>query len=167
MSKIISCLIEIFLIIILIFKSSYLFILHIFTIIAYIFQYSGLNVYLHNYYLVPHAALTFGRFAEAFPLAVTGFTFASLNIIQKLKKNRAKALLYNFIIIIMISTFRIFHKIKNFKYGGIRLNIAASCLFIIFSLLPLEKIQKKYIIYIINKITRYTGGIYYMHYIIT
>ena len=46
------------------------------------------------------------------------------------------------------------------------MNIAASCIFIIFSLIPIEKIKNKIIINSIKKITSYTGGIYYMHYLI-
>ena len=57
-------------------------------------------------------------------------------------------------------------ELKTFKYGGIRLNIAASCIFFIFSLLPIEKIKNKTSIKLIKHITSYTGGIYYMHYFI-
>ena len=156
----------IFLIIILFFKQKYLFILHLLTLFAYIFQYSGLNLYIHNKYLDPHAALTFGRFPEVFPNAVTGFTFASLNIIKCLRKYRFNSIFYSTIILIMISKYNIFDNLKTFKYGGIRLNLAASCIFIIFSLLPFEKIKNKNILNFIKLITSYTGGIYYMHYLV-
>ena len=156
----------IFLIIIFLFKKKCLIILHILALIAYILQYSGLNFYLHKKYLNPHATLTFGRFPEAIPNAVTGFSFAFLEIITSLKKYRLNAIFYSSIILIMISKYRIFDDVKTFKYGGLRLNIASSCIFIIFSLLPLEYIKNKTIINFIKQITRYTGGIYYMHYLV-
>ena len=156
----------IFLIIIFLFKKKCLFILHILALISYILQYSGLNLYLHNKYLNPHAALTFGRFPEAFPNAVTGFTFSFFKIITFLKKYRLNTIFYSSIILIMISTYNIFDNLKTFKYGGIRLNIGASCIFIIFSLLPFENIKNKTITNFIRQITRYTGGIYYMHYLV-
>ena len=156
----------VFVIIIFLFKKNYLLIFHILTIIAYISQYSGLNYYINKEYLDVHACLTFGRFAEAFPNAVTGFTFASFNIIEKLKKYRIKSIFYSLVILIMISKYNVFVSIQTFKYGNIRLNIAASCLFIIFSLFPLENIKNKIAINTIKRLTSYTGGIYYMHYLV-
>ena len=103
---------------------------------------------------------------KAFPNAITGFTFARLNIIKRLKNFRLKAILYSFSILLIISKYSVFDNLKTFKYGGLRLNIAASCIFIIFSLLPLDNIKNKTIIIIIKKFTSYTGGIYYMHYLV-
>ena len=155
-----------FLIVIFLFKNNPLLIFHILTLIVYILQYSGFNFFIFKTYLQFHAKLSFGRFVEVFPNAVTGFTFASLIMIEKLKKNRMKAIIFNASILIFVSNFNIFQNLKTYKYGGIRLNIAASCIFIIFSLLPIEKIRNKIIINSIKKATSYTGGIYYMHYLI-
>lgn len=156
----------VFIIIIFLFKNKYLSIFYILTIIAYISQYSGFNFYIHRKYLDHHAYLTFGRFAEAFPNAVTGFTLASFKIIEKLKKYRLKSIFYSLIILIMISKYCVFTDIKTFKYGNIRLNIAACCIFIFFSLLHVKNLEKKKLLNFIRQITSYTGGIYYMHYLV-
>ena len=152
--------------IIFIFKKNSLIIFYYLLIICYILQYSGLNYYIIKKYLSIHAKLTFGRFIEAIPNEITGYTFAYFKIVDKLKYFRLKTILFSFAILIIISKYSVFDKLKTFKYGGIRLNIAASCIFIIFSLLPIEKIKNKASIKLIKHITRYTGGIYYMHYLV-
>ena len=69
-----------FLIIIFIFKNNYILILIILLIISYILQYSGLNRKFFYKYSTVHFRLTYGRFIEAIPNAVTGFIFASFQI---------------------------------------------------------------------------------------
>ena len=97
-----------FLIIIFLFKKNRLLIFHILTLIAHILQYSGFNFFIFKTYLQSHAKLSFGRFVEVFPNAVTGFTFASLIMIEKLKKNRMKA-----IILLVISIYFKISKLIN------------------------------------------------------
>ena len=157
---------QLFLIIIFIFKKYSLITFFFLLIICYILQYSGLNYYIIKKYLSVHAKLTFGRFIEAIPNEITGYTFAYFKIIDKLKNFRLKTFFFSFAILIIISKYSVFDKLKTFKYGGIRLNIAASCIFFIFSLLPIEKIKNKTSIKLIKHITSYTGGIYYMHYLV-
>lgn len=156
----------IFLIVIFIFKKNYLSVFLILTIICYIMQYSEVNYYFNYNHLQPHAYLTFGRFVEVFPDAFIGFILHSKNIIKKIKKYQKISIFISFIILIIISKFNAFDNIKTFNYGGIRLNIAALCIFIIFYFLPFEKIKNIKIIRLIRQITSYTGGIYYMHILI-
>ena len=85
----------IFLIIIFIFRNNQLFkllVFHILSLISYNLQYSGLNYNLNKKYLTTHAKLTFGRFMEALPNAITGYTFAYLKIIipNIRKENKTK-----------------------------------------------------------------------------
>ena len=155
-----------FLIIIILFRKNKLLIFHILVLISYILQYSGINYYLIKKYLSTHANLTFGRFMEAIPNAITGYTFAYLNIINILKQYRLKAIFFSFSILIIISKYNIFDNLKTFKYGGLRLNVAASCIIILFSLLPFENIKSNTLIKLIKYFTSYTGGIYYMHYLV-
>jgi peptidoglycan/LPS O-acetylase OafA/YrhL len=155
----------IFLIVIFIFKKNYLSVFIILTIICYIMQYSEVNYYFNYNHLQPHAYLTFGRLVEVFPDAVIGFILHSKNIMKKIKKKKLSFFI-SFIFLIIISKFNEFDNIKTFNYGGIRLNIAALCIFIIFYLLPFEKINNIKIIRLIRQITNYTGGIYYMHILI-
>lgn len=155
----------VFLIIIYIFKRYHLFILIILGIIAYLFQYTGANYYFFNKYFSAHYRLTFGRFAEAFPNSVTGFFLASTDILSKLKKKKIPTILYSLLVLIIITKYNIFYEIKTFKYGGIRLNIAAICIFLIFSLISFN-IREKLINNIILQFTKYTAGIYFTHYLI-
>ena len=158
----------IFLIIIFIFRNNQSFkllVFHILSLISYNLQYSGLNYNLNKKYLTTHAKLTFGRFMEALPNAITGYTFAYLKIINLLRQYRTKAIFFSFAILVIISKYAVFENLKTFKYGGLRLNIASSCLFIIFSLLPLEN-MKNILKVFINYCTRYTAGVYYMHYLV-
>ena len=155
-----------FLIIIFICKNNNLFVFQIFALISYILQYSELNYYLIKKYLSFHAELSFGRFIEAIPNAVTGYTFAYFKLIEKLKEWRLKAIFLNLSILIIINKYSIIQNFKNFKYGGLRLNIGASCIFLSFSLIPIENLLNTISIKILKQITRYTGGIYYMHYLV-
>ena len=155
-----------FLIIIFLFRRNDLLIFFILVLISYILQYSGINYYLSKKYLNTYAKLSFGRFIEALPNAITGYTFAYLKIINILKKYRLKVIFFSLSILIIISKYNIFENLKNFKYGGLRLNIAASCIFILFSLLPFENIKNNISIKLIKYFTRFTGGVYYMHYLV-
>ena len=155
-----------FFIITLKFKKNYLIILFQLSLTSYIFQYSGINYFFFIRNFKSISSSTFGRFAEAFPNAKTGFYLSSIDIITKARNNRTKFFLICAAILILITKFHYYDKLDslyNFRYGGIRLNIAAICIFIIFSLIPFDKIKNKIIIKIISKIIRYTGGIYFIH----
>ena len=156
----------IFLIIIFIFKKNNLFILIILSIILYLIQYSGLNYSFFYNYTSLHFRLTFGRFAEVFPNGVSGFILASFDILKKSQIKRKEVIVLSLIILIVITKFKIFEEIKTFKYGGIRLNIAAICIFLFFSLLPFQMIKCKIIIIIIKQLSYYTGGVYFTHFLI-
>ena len=69
----------IFLIVILLFKNNFLYILVLFAILAYILQYTGLNYEFFTKNFSTHYYLTLGRFAEGLPNAVSGFYIASKN----------------------------------------------------------------------------------------
>ena len=60
--------------------------------------------------------------------------------------------------------FEIFARFKGVQYNGIKLNVCSTCIFLIFSLVSIQK-DNKYI-KLINILTNYTGGIYYIHRII-
>ena len=51
----------------------------------------------------------------------------------------------------------------GFLYGGIKYYLDAICVFLLFSMFPSEKIKNKLVIKLIKTITRYTGGVYYLH----
>ena len=156
-----------FLIIIYLFKKKYLIILYIFCIIAYALHYSDINYQFFKNNFSFDSGTTFGRYSETFPLAVTGFSLAYFNVIEKMKKYKKKAQLFSFIILVFITKYKVFSEKNSFKYSGLRLNISSICLFIIFSLISSYEIAKnKIIVKIIKKISGYTGGIYFTHYLI-
>jgi hypothetical protein len=152
-----------FLIIIFLFKKKYLFIFKLLYLLSYILQYSGINYYFFVKNFSTRSRSTFGRFFEAIPLAITGFFLASFNIMEINKKNKKKVFFHSLIILILITKYQIFSEFKNFTYGGLRLNLAAFCIFMIFSLIPSKIYRFDLKNNIIIKITNYTGGIYFAH----
>ena len=153
----------IFLIVILLFKNNFLYILVLFAILAYILQYTGLNYEFFTKNFSTHYYLTLGRFAEGLPNAVSGFYIASKNFTSILKTKARITIINSLIILSFITKLKVFSNIKTFKYGGIRLNIAAICIFFIFYLFPFSVIKNKILINIIKQLTSYTGGIYFIH----
>ena len=155
-----------FLIIIFLFKKKYLFIFELLYLLSYILQYSGINYFFFLKNFSTHSRSTFGRFFEAIPLAITGFLLASHNIMEINKRNKKSVFFHSLIILIIITKYQVFSEINNFKYGGLRLNLAAFCIFMIFSLIPSKIYRFDLKNNIIIKITNYTGGIYFTHYLI-
>lgn len=156
----------IFIIIIFLFKKKYLFILNILNAFSYVLLYSGLNFrFFYNNFSYDSAS-TIGRLAEVFPFALTGFFFASIHIIDNLTKYRKTAIFSCYILLIIITKFKVFAELRNFKYGGFRHNLAGICIFIIFLLFPFTKINNRIITKVIFVLTDYTGGIYFTHFLI-
>jgi hypothetical protein len=152
-----------FLIIIFLFRKHYIIILLILNLMAYISQYSGFNYnfFINNFSI--NSSATFGRLAEAIPNAVTGFILAFFELLNKSKKYKYIYFILSILALLFLTKYHEFDNLKTFKYGGIRLNIAATCLFIIFSFLPFQNIKNKKFLKMIEQITSYTGGIYFMH----
>lgn len=100
------------------------------------------------------------------PFAVTGFTLGSLNLIYLLISYRKRAIFFSLIIIIFLFKYDIFIGIKGLYYPGIELNLGATFLFIFFSIIIVKSITNKKIYLILENLTKYTGGIYYLHILI-
>lgn len=158
----------IFIIIILSFKTNYFLILQILYFLSYFLQYSEINYTFFRNNFDSHSRSTFGRFVEALPNAITGFFLSSIDIIGSIKKKNfsIKVIFFSLITIILISKYEIFGNIKTFKYGGLRLNIGAICIFLLFSLIPGKVYRYSLVNNFILQITNYTGGIYFIHYLI-
>ena len=153
----------IFLIVILIFgKNKYMFVLNNLFIFSYMLQYSGWNYnFFNNHYSIDYRS-TYGRLIECIPNAISGFYLSSLNISEKMKNRRIEIIYFCLIFLVVISLSD-FDLLLSLKYGGFRLNIAGICIFITFLIMPFEKINNYYFNIIINYITKYTAGIYFMH----
>ena len=146
-----------FLIIIHIVTNNYLFVFHVFMIIAYFMQYSKINMDSFNNLSLPFK-ISINREIMIIPFAVTGFSFSSINIINHSKSYRFKIIMFSIIIFAFLDYFNIF--VELYEYSGIRRNISSICLFFTFSLFPFENY---YIKTFIKYLTRYTAGIYYLH----
>ena len=144
------------------FQKEYLLIFQIFMILSYKFQYSGENYKFFKKNTTLHYRLTYGRFLETFPHSLSGFFIAAFRIPTKLGLYKLRTIFFSIIILIIISKYYFFKELYGFKYGGIRRNIAAVLIFILF-VLPLEHFEKSKTNKLLEIITNYTQGIYFLH----
>ena len=149
-----------FQIIIFLFKKQSLLILQIFAIISYFIQYKEINYRIFFYYS-PHLR-SVSHIAEMMPIAVTGLTLKNIDIIKILSNKKIKSISFSMISLYFIYNYNLFGQFNGFPYSGIKQNLAGICLFISFSLIPLNSLKFRVIINYIKVITRYTGGIYYL-----
>lgn len=114
------------------FKSNYLLILSLLMILSYIFQYSGLNyTFFRKHFTYPYYN-TYGRFFNTLPHSISGFLIAEFDLTIKFKIRRNLTIIINLFILIIISVYKFDNNPIVSKYGGIRLNIASICIFLIF-----------------------------------
>jgi len=66
----------------------------------------------------------------------------------------------------LIENYEVFSNFPGITYQGIKLNVRSTCIIFIFSLISLDAKYNKYSINFIAIITKYTGGIYYIHEIV-
>ena len=148
-----------------IFHRNFLFILEVIGLISYILQYSSYNyLYFHKYPYYIYCSV--GLIIELFPIAVTGLFLSSFQFIQLFQKNRLKAIVISSLSLFIVKKYDIFSNISGNFYQGILLNVCAIFLFIIFSQISFNYIKSQIIKNFIMEITKYTGGIYYIHIII-
>lgn len=145
-----------------IFKNKLLIILNYLLIFAYIMQYSGINYKYFNKYK-DFNYINIGSIMEMIPFNVTGILLSYLNIINKIKNKKLFSISSCIVMIFCLLKYKIFQNIPGFRYPGIKLNIAGILLFILFSVIPFEKIRNPLIFKFILFINSYTGGIYYLH----
>ena len=150
---------KLFTIISFIFKKSFIFIFQIILIVSYIFQYTNWNFNAFKGYS-DIFKYSLGHISELLPFAVGGLTLNYLNIIINLKKFKGFAIFFITVIIVLILKFEIFVRIKGFWFPGIFFNIGGLCIFILFSLISFEN---RKLLFLLKIITKYTGGIYYIH----
>ena len=132
---------------------------------AYIIQYSNLNYKFFNQYK-NEIKYSVGYIIETLPLATSGLIISSIGLISKVNKIRIKCFFISLILIYMIFKFKIFCNIKGFGKQGLIHNFGGLSFFIIFSLFPLNNFKKKTLKNIINCITNFTAGIYFLHIIV-
>ena len=144
------------------FKNNTLFILFNLIILAYIFQYSNLNYNYfskYNYYM----KYPYGRFMEIIPFCISGCILSYYNIIKYLNKDKVKTIYMLFLILFFLKKCNLINKSKGFNYQGINLHIKSLIIFLLFLLLPSEKITNIYIINFFKIFTNFTSGVYFLH----
>ncbi len=154
-----------FYIISLIFKRNYLFILQILGIFAYIIQYSKLNYVFFNQYN-DKIKFSVGYLSETIPLAITGLTISSFDLINKIKKIRIKCFIFSLLFIFMLFKYDIFISINGFGKQGLMHNFGGLTFFILFSLFPFNNYNNIIIKKIIINFTNFTAGIYFLHVVV-
>ena len=154
-----------FIIISFIFQRNFLFILEVLGLISYILQYSSFNyLYFHKYSFYIFCSV--GLIIELIPIAVTGLFLSSIQIISLFQENSIKAIIISILSLFIVKKYDIFNNILGNMYQGLLVNVCAILLFIIFSQISFNYIKSRKIIIFIMQITKYTGGIYYIHGII-
>ena len=156
----------IFYIILLIFRKRYLFILQLILISSYIGQYSGYafkKLYLEFPKYHKYKIYTLEYFFECIPFTITGFTLGYYKVIDNIQKHKIKILILSIIIYKVTADYHIFTRIKGLGYQGMKYNIQSICIIFIFSLFPSDKIRNKYLSKLLMELTKYTGGVYYLH----
>ena len=144
-------------------KNYFLTIFQAMALIAYILQYNGFNYKFFKKY-TENIWMSVGNLAETFPIAISSFSIASINIKPILLNNCKKVFFFSMFFLYFISNYDIFSKIKGFSSTGIKQIFTSLFLFITFSLIPFDILNSK-ILLIINHITRYTQGIYCLHFL--
>ena len=153
-----------FTLIIFLFKKNFIFILFIFCVINYSFFYSNYaNILIFNKYKKVPSHHAIRPILEFFIFDFTGFYLSSIQFINKLYKYRIISI---FVSIISLVLYFKFYSLNIYFIKGIIRDILITLIFVIFSMLPFDKINNYYIINFLNKITSHTGGIYYIHVII-
>ena len=147
------------------FKKEYLLIFQILMLFCYKFQYSGENYRFFKNNFSIHYRLTYGRFLESFPNSLTGFFIAAFHFQNRLKIYKFRTIISSVIILIIITKYHSMDHLLGFKYGGLRRNTAAVLIFFIFYF-TFDEIRNQKMVKLLDVITNYTPGIYFIHNII-
>jgi len=153
----------IFIFIIFIMKKYYLFAFEIVIFLSYYLQYSQLNLI---FYTKLNSKQSLGREIEIIPFAVTGFILSDLNIINKLDNRKLATFFFSLLIYNFSVHYSIFREIQGISYSGVKLNIHSVCIIFLFSLFSNENLKNNYFKKVIIQMTKFTGGIFYIHQLI-
>lgn len=148
--------------------SKYL--LGLITILCIISQYTGFNYNMFSQ--LPYELMyPLGRFYEMFPYATIGIWMANLNINDRIRESKKTEIGYVLFLIgafIFVCSFRvnIGNITPNYMYGGLKYLFAAMILVSFAELISFHTEHNNKLDFIISKITSYTMGIYYMHFVV-
>lgn len=130
-------------------------------IISLYLHFSGLNFnYFVNYQ--KHIKISIGGLIELMPNVVIGLIFGSINLLHKLNYFFYYHYFFMIALIFLLLKYDLFIYYPGFLYPNVLLNIVDSAgLFLLFGSLNLDNSG---IFFLISRyVTKFTGGIYYMH----
>ena len=143
--------------------NHFLFCFQIFSLISYLIQYSEINYQFFNQYTI-RIFFSVGNLVETLPIAIGAFSLLSINYLNKCQSKR-KYIFFSTFFFYFLSEYNIFTIIKGYASSGIRPLIISIFIFTIFYLIPFEIINSK-ILFFIKQITKFTQGIYCLHFVI-
>ena len=149
-----------FLIIILLFKNKYEYVLLFAGAAGLIVQYSGINMVFSP--LGYEARYTLGRFAEMLPVAAAGFLISSKGVLEATKRNKAVAITASLILAVLAMESRKYFNPQGYGYQGIAGTLMSMGIIIFCYVIPLEGPGEK-LKRLIDFATQYTLGIYCLH----
>ena len=145
-------------------KNNFLIVFQILASLSYIIQYSKINDRFFKKYTF-YIYMSIGNLIETFPIAIAGFSLSSSNSTNTFLNNRKKFLFFFFYFRYLIMNYDVFSYLSGNSSPGIIKTIYSFCLFNGFYILPFEILNDK-IIYFIKQITKFTQGIYCLHFLI-
>ncbi len=145
-------------------ENNFLTIFQILSSLSYIIQYSKINYIFFKSYTI-NIWMSIGNLLETFPIAIAAFSFASSNLLITFLHYRKKCLFFCSFFLYLITNYNVFSNLLGHSSPGIIKVVYSFCLFNIFYLLPFEILNDK-ILYFINQITKFTQGIYCLHFLI-
>ena len=145
-------------------KHYFLLFFQILALISLIIQYSGINFQFFKKYN-RNISMSVGNIVETFTMAILAFSLAHINICKLFFKNRNKILFFSCFFLYIIFNYNIFSPLKGFSSAGIKQNIISFFLFNISFLTHFESLNSTLLL-LIQQITKYTQGIYCLHFLI-
>ena len=125
------------------------------AIICYLFIYYSSHTLLftkYNYIAIFSTKPIFFSYIYG----LIGFYLYSINIVEELNKYKRKIIIFCLILLFLYY--------KKLTYYLIIINsLASTSLFILFIIIPFEKLNNRIFINIIKNIANYSAGIYYLH----
>ena len=153
-----------FIIISFLMKDKYLLMLELIYFSSYILVYSKFNYNLFLQY-GPSIRYSLGHLAEVIPVSISGLVIASLSLVKIIKNYYKNALFISSVSLFFIFKLNIFSAFQGFAFSGFIFNLGSFFSFIIFYLFPFNFIKSKLFSSILYQITKYTQGIYSLHFI--
>ena len=145
-------------------KTYFLTIFQVIASISLIIQYSEISYKFFSQYKI-NISMPVGNLTETLSIAVFAFYSASNNIFKLFLQNRKRNIFFSCFLLYLIFNYKVFSHLNGYSSTGIKHNISSFLLFNIFILIPFEKLNSKIIIYI-QQITKFTQGIYCLHFLI-